>query len=197
MNDRLFGCVFTYCIQSISFSTKTVFNTNDSIGSRMKQMNLWTGKPCFLTCRITNINIWSEICHMIKCVIESNARLKSINTMYSGLRHSIDCSTIILSVLMWSVHDLFGQKPACSFRIMVSSCSKSLLVTTRARILLMIFSRVAFILFPILFVAQPLPSLRLLWGVRLCCYLVLSLCHLTNGISLLWFRFWMGQMCWS
>lgn len=38
------------------------------------------------------------------------ALLKLMKTMKSGDLYSIDCSTIIRSVLIWSVHDLVGLK---------------------------------------------------------------------------------------
>ena len=45
----------------------------------------------------------------------SKAFPKSTKFMYRGLCHSTHCSTMILSVAMWSVQDLSFLNPACSF----------------------------------------------------------------------------------
>ena len=44
----------------------------------------------------------------------SKAFWKSTKTVYKGVCHSRDCSMMIRSVAMWSVHDLSWRKPACS-----------------------------------------------------------------------------------
>jgi hypothetical protein len=57
----------------------------------------------------------------------SKACWKSIKTSWRGERNSTDCSTIILSVLIWLAHALFDLNPACSGLILGSSSSLSLL----------------------------------------------------------------------
>ena len=51
---------------------------------------------------------------------------KSIKLTYNEEFHSIDCSTMILTVMIWSLPDLCCLKPACSSRNLLSNASFSL-----------------------------------------------------------------------
>ena len=46
--------------------------------------------------------------------IMSKAFMKSMKLMYIGDCHSNDCSSMMRSVVIWSIQDLSALKPACS-----------------------------------------------------------------------------------
>ena len=66
----------------------------------------------------------------------SNAFWKSTNTEFTGVCHSNNCSMMICSVAMWSVQDLFWQKPVCSSLRVLSRAFLSLSRMILVRILL-------------------------------------------------------------